>query len=59
MNEGRVAIYLRDVMKKVRTTHRSELILWRRWSLGSGATATGPGPMACPQTSGHIGAALQ
>ncbi len=58
MNEGRVAIYLRDVMKKVRTTHRSELIYGADGLWAAAQQRPDRGSMACPQTSGHIGAVL-
>ncbi len=59
MNEGRVAIYLRDVMKEVRTTLRGVLIYGADGLWAAAQQRPDPGPMACPQTSGHIGAALQ
>lgn len=59
MNEGRVATYLRDVMKKVRVTHSTELIHGADGLWAAAQQRPDCGPMACPQTQRHVGAALQ
>jgi hypothetical protein len=53
-----MAIYLRDVMKKVRTTDPTELIYGADCLGALAQDRVHPWPMACPQTQGHVGAVL-
>jgi hypothetical protein len=59
MNEGRVATYFRNVMKKVSATHPAELIHRAHGLWAAAQQRPYRGQMVCPQTRGRFGPVLQ